>query len=74
MISFLQAKAHLSEVQDLQANLTDAEDKLADSRLEVTKMKSNLVDQKTNFEIQLCEMQTKLNEVRFIVFLWNNEL
>lgn len=62
----LQAKAHLTELQDLQDLLTETEDKLTDSKLEVTKLKNSLVDQKTNYEIQLCDVQTKLNEVRIM--------
>ncbi|KAL7630465.1 UNVERIFIED_CONTAM: hypothetical protein RMT77_019368 [Armadillidium vulgare] len=57
-----EAKAHLNEIQDMQSLVTELEDKLADSRLETTKLKNELVDQKTNFEIQLSDIQTKLNE------------
>lgn len=57
-----EAQQHLIETQELQSQITELEDKLADSRLEGTKIKNELVDQKTNFEIQLCDLQTKLNE------------
>lgn len=63
-LSNSQAQQHLIETQELQSQITELEDKLADSRLEGTKIKNELVDQKTNFEIQLCDLQTKLNEVR----------
>lgn len=62
-LSLSQAQQHLIETQELQSQITELEDKLADSRLEGTKIKNELVDQKTNFEIQLCDLQTKLNEV-----------
>ena len=42
---------------------TELEDKLADYRLDNTKLKNDLVDVKTNSDIQLVEAQTKLNEV-----------
>ncbi|XP_047478471.1 trichohyalin-like [Penaeus chinensis] len=61
-VADLKAQQHLIETQELQSQITELEDKLADSRLESTKIKNELVDQKTNFEIQLCDLQTKLNE------------
>ena len=60
---FLQAQQHLLETQELHTHVTELEDKLADSRLENTKLKNEVIDQKTNFEIQLCDLQTKVNEV-----------
>ncbi|XP_071538899.1 uncharacterized protein [Panulirus ornatus] len=56
------AHQHLLETQEMQAQITEFEDKLADARLENTKLKNEVIDQKTNFEIQLCDLQTKLNE------------
>ncbi|XP_071538895.1 uncharacterized protein [Panulirus ornatus] len=57
-----EAHQHLLETQEMQAQITEFEDKLADARLENTKLKNEVIDQKTNFEIQLCDLQTKLNE------------
>ncbi|XP_076031421.1 uncharacterized protein LOC143019563 isoform X3 [Oratosquilla oratoria] len=57
-----EAQAHLAEVQDMQSQMTELEDKLADSRLEGTRLKNEIVDQKTNFEIQLADLQSKINE------------
>ncbi|KAK8745425.1 hypothetical protein OTU49_000183 [Cherax quadricarinatus] len=57
-----EAQQHLLETQELHAQITEFEDKLADARLENTKLKNEVIDQKTNFEIQLCDLQTKLNE------------
>ncbi|XP_069193897.1 trichohyalin isoform X8 [Procambarus clarkii] len=56
------AQQHLLETQELHTQITEFEDKLADARLENTKLKNEVIDQKTNFEIQLCDLQTKLNE------------
>ncbi|KAG7162848.1 SOGA3-like [Homarus americanus] len=58
----LKAQQHLLETQELNAQITEFEDKLADARLENTKLRNGAIDQKTNFEIQLCDLQTKLNE------------
>ncbi|MPC15397.1 hypothetical protein E2C01_008187 [Portunus trituberculatus] len=58
----LPAQQHLLETQELHAQVTEFEDKLADARLENTKLKNEIIDQKTNFEIQLCDLQTKVNE------------
>nr|XP_045620548.1 trichohyalin-like isoform X1 [Procambarus clarkii]XP_045620549.1 trichohyalin-like isoform X1 [Procambarus clarkii] len=57
-----EAQQHLLETQELHTQITEFEDKLADARLENTKLKNEVIDQKTNFEIQLCDLQTKLNE------------
>lgn len=59
----LQAQQHLLETQELNTQVTELEDKLADAKLENTKLKNEIIDQKTNFEIQLCDLQTKVNEV-----------
>ncbi|XP_063870334.1 trichohyalin-like isoform X4 [Scylla paramamosain] len=56
------AQQHLLETQELHAQVTEFEDKLADAKLENTKLKNEIIDQKTNFEIQLCDLQTKVNE------------
>ncbi|XP_064088182.1 trichohyalin-like [Macrobrachium nipponense] len=58
----LKAQQHLQETQELQSQVTEFEDKLADAKIENAKMKNDLIDQKTNYEIQLCDLQTKLNE------------
>lgn len=66
MVAFvlpIQAQQHLLETQELHTQVTELEDKLADARLENTKLKNEVIDQKTNFEIQLCDLQTKVNEV-----------
>lgn len=63
LFSLTQAQQHLLETQELQTHVTELEDKLADSKLENTKLKNEIIDQKTNFEIQLCDLQTKVNEV-----------
>lgn len=57
-----EAQQHLVETQELHTQVTELEDKLADSKLENTKLKNEIIDQKTNFEIQLCDLQTKVNE------------
>lgn len=57
-----EAQQHLQETQELQSQVTEFEDKLADAKIENAKIKNELVDQKTNYEIQLCDIQTKLNE------------
>ncbi|KAG0708266.1 hypothetical protein GWK47_024025 [Chionoecetes opilio] len=57
-----EAQQHLLETQELHTQATELEDKLADARLENTKLKNEIIDQKTNFEIQLCDLQTKVNE------------
>ncbi|XP_066971726.1 early endosome antigen 1 isoform X14 [Macrobrachium rosenbergii] len=58
----LKAQQHLQETQELQSQVTEFEDKLADAKIENAKMKNDIIDQKTNYEIQLCDLQTKLNE------------
>ncbi|KAK4291295.1 hypothetical protein Pmani_035872 [Petrolisthes manimaculis] len=57
-----EAQQHLVETQELHAQVTELEDRLADSRLDNTKLRNEVTDQKTCFEIQLCDLQTKLNE------------
>lgn len=61
----------MAETQELHAQVTELEDKLADSRLENTKLKNEVTDQKTSFEIQLCDLQTKLNEVGLFTYLFS---
>lgn len=65
-----QAQQHLAETQELHTQVTELEDKLADARLENTKLKNEVTDQKTSFEIQLCDLQTKLNEVGLFTFFY----
>jgi len=54
-----------TQILDFQSQVTELEDKLADTRIENTKLKNDLVDVKTTADIQLCEAQTKLNEVNY---------
>ena len=54
-----------TQILDFQSQVTELEDKLTDTRIENTKLKNDLVDVKTTADIQLCEAQTKLNEVNY---------
>ncbi|CAL4063312.1 unnamed protein product [Meganyctiphanes norvegica] len=57
-----EASAHLARVQEFQATVTELEDKYADAKLECTRAKNEQQDGKTTYEIQLSEMQSKINE------------
>lgn len=52
-----------SKIQGLAQQVGCLEDELSESRLEASKLKTELVSDKSAFEIRISEMQSKLNEV-----------
>lgn len=43
------------------------EDELSESRLEASKFKTELVSERSTWEIKISEMQSRLNEVRYSI-------
>lgn len=52
-----------SKIQGLEQQVGCLEDELSEVRLEASKLRTELVSEKSGFEIKISEMQSKLNEV-----------
>lgn len=53
-----------SKIQGLEQQVGCLEDELSEVRLEASKLRTELVSEKSGFEIKISEMQSKCNEVR----------
>lgn len=58
-----------SKIQGLEQQVGCLEDELCEVRLESSKLRTELVSEKSAFEIKISEMQSKLNEVKILNFL-----
>lgn len=69
-----------SKIESLQQQIACLEDGLCESRLEASRVRTELVSEKSTSEVRLAEMQSKLNEVitlegRLVFYaikLWEN--
>lgn len=52
-----------SKIQGLEQQVGCLEDELSEVRLEASKLRTELVSEKSAFEIKISEMQSKMNEV-----------
>ncbi|KAL3289428.1 hypothetical protein HHI36_022853 [Cryptolaemus montrouzieri] len=52
-----------TKTDNLEAQLTTLEDELSETKLEYSKLKTQLVSDKSNYEVKILEMQTRINEL-----------
>lgn len=52
-----------SKIQGLEQQVGCLEDELSEARLEASKLRTEMVSEKSGFEIKISEMTSKLNEV-----------
>lgn len=50
----------------LEKQISCMEDELSETRLESSKLKTELVSERSAWQVKLSEMQSRINEVRFI--------
>lgn len=55
-----------SKIESLQQQIACLEDGLCEARLEASRVRTELVSEKSTSEVRLAEMQSKLNEVNFL--------
>lgn len=53
------------KVQTLEQQISCMEDELSEARLESSKFKTELVSERSSWEVKLSEMRSKVNEVSF---------
>ncbi|XP_045482166.1 early endosome antigen 1-like isoform X2 [Harmonia axyridis] len=51
------------KTENLEAQLSTLEDEIAETKLECSKLKTRLVSDKSNYEVRIIEMQTRINEL-----------
>lgn len=67
----LQLEESKSKIDALQQQIACLEDGLCETRLEASRVRTELVSERSTAEVRLAEMQSKLNEVYFII-IYNN--
>lgn len=60
-----------SAILNLQQEIACLEDSLCESKLEASRIRTELVSERSSAEIKLAEMQSKLNEVRVYTLYLN---
>lgn len=51
------------KAEALEAQLSSLEDEISETKLECSKLKTQLVSDKSNYEVKILDMQTKINEL-----------
>lgn len=57
-----------TNVSTLETQISIMEDELSECRLELSKLKTEYVSEKSGWQIKLSEMQSRINEVIFLLF------
>lgn len=60
---FLKMEENRSKMASLEQQISCLEDELSEARLERTKLKTELVSERSAWEVKLSEMRSKINEV-----------
>lgn len=56
-------EVELSKLSNLEAQVSALEDELSETRLECSKFKTQMVSDKSTYEVKILEMQTRINEL-----------
>lgn len=58
-----------TNVSTLEQQISMMEDELSESKLEASKLKTELVSERSGWQIKMSEMQSRINEVAFIIII-----
>jgi len=72
ILCFFQSEETRSKIASLEQQVACLEDELSEARLVASKVKTELISEKSAWEVKLSEMQSKVNEVSFVGKLRNS--